>query len=751
MNHQIEPLEVRRLLATLTIEGSADGTKPDNITVKLLSNGNTQVVNGGTAAIKVNGSAVNPGATNSKPNIDKVDVKLLAGNDKFTTDGNVNAKITVAGGTGNDSITGSKNADVLRGEDGNDTLSGASGNDSLDGGNGADALSGSGGSDTLVGGLGNDNLSGGNDGDVLYGDNRNTNYGEDGSDTLAGGAGNDYLNGEGKSDTVNGDDGNDIVTNTDAAADVINGGLGTDTCEPESMDSRTSVESQNSVTGAQNLNGTYLTIDGTSGNDTINVNRSGDLLFAEINGQVRVDSIARLSAVLQQSTGEPSYFGLKVDGGAGDDVISVNAFLGNETIVFGNSGNDRLGGSAVTFFGGGLGNDTIVGSSRNEGIVGGSGNDSIVAGGGRDTISGDGSDGHFTSFDFRVEEYAAAVDLVNLDVLRFGIQGTAGNDVIRGQDGDDLIHGRGGNDTVDGGQGTDDMAGGDGTDTSDWSDRTVALNVSLDNAANDGGPGGTDNVRSDFEVILGGTLGDTLTGNGSANTLRGNGGADVLRGLGGNDSLHGGTGNDTLEGGDGNDLLDGAEDGDEFRGGTGLDTADFSYRTDALQISLDDVRNDGAGAFGDNVRSDVEAVLGGSAGDRLVGSAAANSLVGNGGNDTILGNGGNDSLWGNSGADSLDGGLNADRAFGGSGNDTLLGSSGNDFLDGQENDDRVFGGTGNDTLTGGSGADLLDGQDNNDVLFASDGVRDTLIGGAGTDSAKRDTLDSLSSVEVILP
>ena len=46
--------------------------------------------------------------------------------------------VTLNGSTGNNAITGSIVADIIRGDDGNDTLSGGEGSDSIDGGNGAD-------------------------------------------------------------------------------------------------------------------------------------------------------------------------------------------------------------------------------------------------------------------------------------------------------------------------------------------------------------------------------------------------------------------------------------------------------------------------------------------------------------------------------------------------------------------------------------------------------------------------------------
>jgi Ca2+-binding RTX toxin-like protein len=58
----------------------------------------------------------------------------------------------------------------------------------------------------------------------------------------------------------------------------------------------------------------------------------------------------------------------------------------------------------------------------------------------------------------------------------------------------------------------------------------------------------------------------------------------------------------------------------------------------------------------DNVSTDIETILGGSAADILKGAGNNNRIVGNGGNDTLIGLGGNDTLEGGAGTDLLNGG-----------------------------------------------------------------------------------------------
>lgn len=75
----------------------------------------------------------------------------------------------VVSGRGQDTISGSAVANVLRSGDGNDFLFGGLGNDTLVGGDDNDILRGGAGSDRLIGGSGNDRLSGGRGVDFLSG------------------------------------------------------------------------------------------------------------------------------------------------------------------------------------------------------------------------------------------------------------------------------------------------------------------------------------------------------------------------------------------------------------------------------------------------------------------------------------------------------------------------------------------------------------------------------------------------------
>jgi Ca2+-binding RTX toxin-like protein len=206
----------------------------------------------------------------------------------------------------------------------------------------------------------------------------------------------------------------------------------------------------------------------------------------------------------------------------------------------------------------------------------------------------------------------------------------------------------------------------------------------------------------------------------------------TLIGGSGNDTLIGGNGRDILRGGAGFDLLDGRGNRDQFEGGADVDTADYAGRTANVSVTLDNIANDGEVGEADNVRTDVENVLGGFGNDYITGSAASNNLAGRGGNDTIFGVGGAgagpDYITGGDGADNLIApnvtpGATGGILSGGAGNDHLSGGAGNDQLYGGADHDNLYGYAGNDALYGEDGIDFLDG----------DTGADYISGGAGFD------------------
>lgn len=78
---------------------------------------------------------------------------------------------------------------------------------------------------------------------------------------------------------------------------------------------------------------------------------------------------------------------------------------------------------------------------------------------------------------------------------------------------------------------------------------------------------------------------------------------------------------------------------------------------------------------------------------------------------------------------------------GGDGNDLIIGGSANDTLLGQ---------AGNDTLIGGIGLDSIDGGAGDDLIHATDGLREVIVGGAGTDILLGDEDETATLIEELL-
>ncbi len=302
------------------------------------------------------------------------------------------------------------------------------------------------------------------------------------------------------------------------------------------------------------------------------------------------------------------------------------------------------------------------------------------------------------------------------------LNGSAGSDRLIGGDGADQLRGNGEGDSLDGGDGADLMDGGDGEDRLDggsspdgadvviggpglsdaleYGGRSAAapVVVTANGVADDGTacPGALcegDNVGGDIERVQGGSGNDSITlgdgdqqinGSGGEDSLDAGAGDDEVFGDDGDDVVHGGAGNDRVVGGGGSDTSDGGPgddriDGDAFGdlepdvliGGKGLDLADFRGVDDPLSIDLDNKADDGRAGEADNVRDDIEDVIGGYADDVITGSKASNDLVGGPGADKLTGLAGSDSLVGEEGSDKLFGGKGQDLLDGGAGPDRL--------------------------------------------------------------------------------
>ena len=120
--------------------------------------------------------------------------------------------------------------------------------------------------------------------------------------------------------------------------------------------------------------GTQLKIQGTTANDEIHVTQSGNAF-----------TVTSAKGFNQTFTG--TFNSLKIKGDAGNDKIIVDASVTLPVYVYGDAGNDTLGGgSCDDFLYGGAGNDSLIGNAGRDNLidVGGGSADTLVGGTGED-------------------------------------------------------------------------------------------------------------------------------------------------------------------------------------------------------------------------------------------------------------------------------------------------------------------------------------------------------------------------------
>ncbi len=664
-----------------------------------------------------------------------VRASLAARKNSFTNGGEATGDTYIQieglrGSNFSDVLVGSSGDNLLEGRLGADTLDGGEGNDSLAGGAGGDSLVGGGGSDwadyevstrgvsvNLATGIGNgghaqgdtlvgiENLFGSAYGDTLTGDT--------GANILVGAEGNDLLSGGAGNDTLDGGDGLDTASYANDTAGFLLD-LQATSCATGAAagDELISIEGVIGGSGNDTLRGDAASnvLSGNAGNDLIEGRDGGDTL----NGGAGIDTVS------YESSGVP---------------VELDLAGGAATLA---GGNDVVSGFENAI--GGLGDDTLRGSTAANLLVGGSGNDQLLGGAGADTLVGqsgnnllDGGEGG----DLAVYTEACAITL----------QTSPADLTVQHDDGIDTLVGI---ETVQADSGSSDYISGQET--------TRSLEVNL--GANtlrvlNGSSAELSLTVLGFEHALGGDAADTLVGSTADNLLAGNGA---------NDELHGLEGADTLDGGAGDDMLSGGLGADSLVGGDGNDRA--SYRTSAEGVRVD--------------LASGEAALGDAAGDTLIGienlegSAFADTLTGNNGANHLIGNAGDDILTGGASADTLHGGAGQDEfiytgpadfdateavnggngydtiLFAGSGGETLVLSSNvsgveearvaggsldlhiNAALANGTGEVSLIGNTGNNQLTGNDLANLLVGEEGSDTLTGGAGA-DTLIGSLGAD------------------
>ena len=406
-------------------------------------------------------------------------------------------------------------------------------------------------------------------------------------------------------------------------------------------------------------------------------------------------------------------------------------------------------------YGGGSGNDQVLGSPDPDQVYGYGGNDTLFGYGGDDTLyGGTGNDTLFGS--------------VGEDILYGGND----DDTLFGGDMADWLLGQAGNDTIqylDDGGAVDTAYGGTGNDTIVTGVISLAAGSVFDLAAGTFTLGTFSEIWAEFEHYNGsvGSGHETVLGNSADNRITTGAGNNVIDGRAGNDSLIGGAGNDTIHGGDDSDQIRGGTGNDYITGGNGQDSlrgdenADTILAGDGEDVVWYDADGVADTHYGGNGEDWVTAATGfvtgaildlgagqffvgalteiwqgfehydnvtGWGDESILGSAVANIVYMGIGNNTVSGLGGNDSLFGGGGNDSLEGDGGEDFLLGGADNDRLAGGADNDYLSGDEGDDTLDGGAGNDVMSGGGGNDTYV------VGAAGDAVSEAA--GQGTDTVR---------------
>lgn len=431
---------------------------------------------------------------------------------------------------------------------------------------------------------------------------------------------------------------------------------------------------------------------------------------------------------------------LKTANGNNRVILGTNAQTAGIATLEGGSGNDTLSVAAYTNAAtvlGGAGDDSLIGGAAIDSLVGGLGNDTFVITNGATAISEQALGG--TDLVLSSASHTLNAELENLQLTgSSNIDGTGNSSAnsITGNDGNNRLDGLAGADTLQGGAGDDTLVydaadalvdGGSGSNTLET---TVTLSlVAL--------PSAFSNLQN---ILLAGSASIHATGNASSNIVTGNSVANSLDGAGGADMLIGAAGNDTLIVDASDALIDGGADTDWARSEVSVDLADGRF-TAVENVEL-------AGASQINALGDAQA-------NTLIGNAMDNSLDGRGGADSMVGGLGNDTYFVDSTADttieaivegtdrvvstttwqlaanieilelsgslaidgtgneldnSLLGNEQSNSLFGGDGQDTLVGNGGADYLDGQAGLNTLIGGTGNDTYVINGEDDVIDEQ-----------------------------------------
>jgi Ca2+-binding RTX toxin-like protein len=422
------------------------------------------------------------------------------------------------------------------------------------------------------------------------------------------------------------------------------------------------------VSSATIVGGTAtLNLDGADDNVTVSVS-GGLLVHGQVTGGLASGSDWDSATAGNQTVPADGTFGVDINGGDGNDSITV---LAKKTEISGvkldgGAGDDVLtGADSNDSLSGGDGNDRLIGAGGADTMSGGAGNDTLVwnNGDGSDTMDGDaGNDGVEVNGSptlgdvFTIAPNAGRIKFqrtnfgqftLDTSTERFQVNGLGGDDSLTSQDGVGALTLL----SADGGAGNDTIAGSDGPD-----------------------------------LIVGGEGNDVLNGGGGDDRIVGDRGADTMNGGAGDDTLvwNNGDGSDVLNGDDGRDDVEvnGAPAaGDVFTvqpNGARIAFARSNLVPFTLDIgSSETMHANGLGGDDTITVGDVGGysvtAAGGAGNDTLTGGSGSETFLGGSGNDTISPGGGIDFVSGDDGDDQVNiRDKTADLAFGGAGNDSVV-------------------------------------------------------------------------------
>ena len=325
-----------------TIVNGTDG--PDTITAA-----------GAAGSATVTGLAATVNVVHSDPTRDQLGLFGLGGDDHIdATALQANAvQLGVDGGTGDDTITGSAGADVLRGGDGNDSVNGRQG------------------ADTVLLGAGDDQFvwNPGDGSDVVEG--------QDGHDTMT-------FNGANVNEKF------DVSANGRRirfVRDVANITMDLNGVEQIDLNALGGADqlTVNDITGTDlteiqtNLAGSQGGDDGAADQVIVNGTPQADVIDAGgAGGNVIVTGLQAVVGITNANAAQDT---LTINGVGGDDLIRGS---GNKLISGSGLAADAIGFVAD----GGDGDDVIIGGDGNDSLFGGPGDDILIGGPGQDILDG---------------------------------------------------------------------------------------------------------------------------------------------------------------------------------------------------------------------------------------------------------------------------------------------------------------------------------------------------------------------------